>query len=284
MDMATVLEKHGLTLATVLSEDSLKSLVKAHSELLDTLTAETESQQNREKAVRDEIKKNVVLPPGYGEDLRNAIAKAIADEPDLLILFTDLLQEIKQEVMVMRDFHVASVARNNKPEKVKDSDEVQERKAEAEALRDTINSVWGLIGKPEGVIPTKKNKTNEVVLDLPRIPGGNTTGNVGRGAIVRQMRFTLDGQFLPDTVLFYDVLKDYINDMASGQVTDVKSFKALVENTGSEFAPKGYINRWTVELFDKKIEGWVPDESDEQALKDITKSNFFDSNLLDTDE
>lgn len=258
MDIATVLAKYDLSLSDVVSAEGLVSLRNAFSDLLDTLTADTETQQNREKEIRDSLKTTLDV-----SDLRELIARMVEREgEDILVSLVDAVQEIKQDLMVLRDFHVSAIARENKPEKVKDSAEIEARKTEAQTLREAIVSVFSLMGRPTDVdgFPTKKNKEGLVMPDLPRVPIGSATGSVrGRGAKVRQLLFEVDGKKIPAGVLFYDVVKN-LCDLSTGFVIKPSEVKDLVDESGQEFAPEGYKNRWTVQVGDHKVSGWLPED------------------------
>lgn len=264
MDMATVIKKYDLDLSTVLSEEGIKKLSTAFESLVETLKSDSETQQNREKQIRDEIKHEYQdAQTRHLPEIREMIASVLDLNMDLSVILVEELQQLKTDVMIMRDYHVAAIARERKPERVVGDEAKADRKKEAETLRDTINSVWSLMGKPTGLdfLKVKKSdKTGELLLDLPRIPGGNETGNVGRGAVVRQMRFNVDGNDLPAGTLFYDMIQNYINNFAKGAVLKVTDVKEIIENAGFEFAPKGYDNRWTVELNGRTVSGWVPED------------------------
>lgn len=268
MDITTVLDKHGVSLASIASDPngSLASLNKAYSELLDTLTAETETQQNREKGIRDEMAKRFDATAKVAcLDVREMIARIVEREgDDILPSLVESVQEVKQDLMVLRDYHVSDVARKNKPEKVKDSAEIEIRKQEASSLREAIESVFSLAGRPENVegFATKKNSKNEVVPDLPRVPGGNTSGNVGRGAKIRQLNFEIDGDKIPAGTLFYDVVRKYLCDFANGNVVKPTDVKDKIDASGQTFTPEGYDNKWTVEMNGHTLSGWLPVEAE----------------------
>lgn len=267
MDIASVLAKHDLSLATVMSAEGLVNLRSAYSTLLDTLTADSETQQNREKAIKDGMLKEFPVADtdgGIARDIRSLINEIVSEEPDYLPALCEMLQDIKSDLMVMRDYHVASVARDTKPEKVKDTAEIEVRKDEATALRKAIESVWNLLGNPVDIegFPTKKSeKTNEIRPDLPRVPiGASTNGSVrGRGAKVRQMRFEFNGKTLPADILFYDIVKNYVCDFANGFVVKATEVIDLVNEDHETFAPEGYDNRWTVEINGNTLSGWLPE-------------------------
>lgn len=263
MEMTEVLAKYDLDLSNVLSPDGLKKLLTAHSELVESLKSDSETQQNREKEIRDRIKVTTTLPVDTENEIRTFVAEIMAENPDTAILLVDLLQEIKSDVITYRDFHVASIARASKPDKPKGDEARSVRREEANTLRDTINSVWSLMGKPtdvDGLNTKKSEKSGETLLDLPRIPGGNETGNVGRGAVVRQMRFKFNGEDVPTGVLFYDLIQNYLNNFAAGKVYKVTDIKEMIENKGYTFAPKGYDARWKITVDGNTIEGWVPED------------------------
>lgn len=266
MDITTVLDKHGVSLASIASDPngSLASLNKAYSELLDTLTAETETQQNREKAIRDEMAKNVTVSEEAKAEVRKFLASIVDSNEDVLPALVEEVQNMKQDLMVLRDYHVSDVARKNKPEKVKDSAEIEIRKQEASSLREAIESVFSLAGRPENVegFATKKNSKNEVVPDLPRVPGGNTSGNVGRGAKIRQLNFEIDGDKIPAGTLFYDVVRKYLCDFANGNVVKPTDVKDKIDASGQTFTPEGYDNKWTVEMNGHTLSGWLPVEAE----------------------
>lgn len=267
MDITSVLEKHGLDLLAIGQdgEGSLVKLANAYSELLETLTAETETQQAREKEIRDGMLakfKDDAKEAGFSvrEVLFAFINESLDGNEDVLPALVEEMQEIKQDLMVLRDFHVSSVARENKPEKVKDSSEIEIRKQEASALREAIVSVHSLLGRPDNLegFATKKNKENVTVPDLPRVPGGNTTGNVGRGAKIRQMNFEVDGVAIPPGTLFYDVVRRHLCNFADGFVIKPNEVKDLVDDSGQSFTPEGYDNKWTVEVNGTTVSGWLP--------------------------
>lgn len=267
MDIATVLAKYDLSLSDVVSADGLVSLRKAFSDLLDTLSADTETQQNREKEIRDSLKNEWahLSTSQFNTELRTTISTIVERDEDVLVAMVDLMQEIKQDLMILRDFHVSAIARENKPEKVKDSTEVETRKQEAQTLREAIVSVFSLMGRPTDVdgFPTKQNKEGLTMPDLPRVPIGTATGSVrGRGAKVRQLLFEVDDKKIPAGVLFYDVVKD-LCDLSTGFVIKPSEVKDLVDESGQEFAPEGYKNRWTVfgpAVGNHKVSGWLPED------------------------
>lgn len=266
MDMTTVFEKYDVSLADALKPETLVELVKIHADLVSSLSTETETQAKRESETREALlsqtDRNVY---GNIEDhLRQVIADFLTDDPNLSVALVQILQTIKSDTITFRDFHVASVVRDSKPAKVKDEAGIAVRKSEAETLRDGIVSVWNLIGKPEGLIPTKKNKAGDTVLDLPRIPGGNTSGNVGRGAKVRQMRFMVNNEEVPAGELFYDVLQNRVNDFARGEIVRPTDVWELVENSNQDKYPEGFTNAWRVELFDGRVvlHGWLPEDDE----------------------
>lgn len=258
MDIASVLADHGLDLATVMTPEGLGKLVEAYSTLTDTLTADNETQQQRVKAVRDDlVTTHADQANQVAMELRGIIAEQIRVKGEsILPALVEAVQGMKQDLMVLRDFEVESVARNNKPAKVKNSDEIEARKVEAQTLREAIGSVWSLIGKPTEELPTRKNSKNEIVLDLPRIPGGSQTGNVGRGAKIRQMRFEVDGTIIPQDVKYYDLVRSTC-DLAKGVIISTADISGALPD-GQSFSPEGYANRWTVTVQGHTFSGWLP--------------------------
>jgi len=266
MDITTVLDKYNLSLSTVLSEDGLVSLSKAYGDLISTLQSDTDSQADREKIVRDDLLARFKNPEGI-LDVREVLARLVEREgEDVLPALVESLQSVKQDLMVLRDYHVSSIARENKPERVKDESEVEIRKQEASALREAIVSVHALMGHPAldvkdgetSLFKTKKNAENKIVPDLPRVPGGNTTGNVGKGAKIRQMCYEIDGEKIPAGTLFYNVIHRYICDFSKGLVFKPLEVKDLVDKTGQNFTPEGYENKWTIEIGGRIFSGWLP--------------------------
>ena len=263
MDMSAVIEKYGLTLSNVLSDESLHRLIDVYEALVETLKTDEEKAENKTKTVTERIRKSFSDDSlnGISKEIRQGIAELLNIDPDYSILLVDLLQTIKQDVMTFRDFHVASIIRSEKPERVKDDAEASVRKMEAETLRDTINSVWTLMGQPKKGYKIKTvEKTGNQLLDLSRIGGGNSTANVGKGAVVRSLVFRLDGDMMPTGTLFYDVIQNHLNDFANGSVYKVQDVKAMIEEAGFNFAPKGEANRWTIVINGHSFEGWVPED------------------------
>jgi hypothetical protein len=265
MDISTVLAKHNLELSSVLSEDGLVSLSKAYNDLLETLQSDSESQAEREKVVRDSLLTEHKNPQGI-LDVRETLDRIIEREGEnILPALVESLQEVKQDLMILRDFHVSSIARANKPERVKDDSEVEIRKQEASALREAIVSVHSLMGHPvldvkdgeTSLFKTKKNAENKIVPDLPRVPGGNTSGNVGKGAKIRLLNFEVDGEKIPAGTLLYDVVRRYLCDFKTGQVFKATDLKDLVDKTKKSFTPEGYENKWTVTIGGHKVSGWL---------------------------
>lgn len=278
MEMIEILAKYDVDLTNGLSQADLVKLAVAYRAMLATLQTDTETQAAREKATRDElVSGNLDSAESVTAQLRSIISDA-RDEfgDDILPALVETVQKMKQDLFVLRDFHVTETARENKPERVKDDEEAEERKAEAIALRDAIGSLHLLMGRPTLCIrenpddedsavlfeTTNDNKEKVTLPKLPHLPKGNFSGNVGKGAKSKQMLYEVDGARVAPGTLFYNVVRNFLCDFKAGFTVKTSDVTKMIEESGQKMLVDGYDNKWTVTVGEHTLSGWIPTDSE----------------------
>lgn len=232
----------------------VESLVKGHEALLALVKTINESGAtlaDAEKKVRENASRT-----GLGASLSAELRQIIfADETaadmnigDWLYL-ADQLKFLTTDVRNFADYLVTEAARQNRPAVPAD---VTTKKAHADQLKSVLEGLFSYV-HPMGAVPesfpTKKNKDGKIVPDLVRLPNlSANTGNVGRGAKVRSLRFVIDGESVPAGTLFDEICHRHLSD-ANGRVNP----KQVRTDLGDAFW-----QGWTMTLNGHNVECIVP--------------------------
>lgn len=263
-------ERYGLTLD--MSPDNLVKARQAFVELVNSLGKVSEATQNVEKSVRDSLKNvDVSKEVSAGlETIRQGVFDLLQENENVSVWLYEQLAELLSDVKDYRDYEVTKLARGSKPDLPVDFDD---RKKEAETLRDFIVNFFGAVQPMVSVgaielpkqkeFPTKKSKSGDVMPDLPRIPSGPRSGNVGRGAKTRRLRFAWNGEELPSDTLLIDVAMNIVSD-ANFRVTGKDVLQTIRERDAHENNPfDGKIH--SIEFPTGRLALWLPqDEVDSE--------------------
>lgn len=291
-----VLEKYGVTLANALDPASLVKLRTQYVALVGELDKSKESVETEQESLlkvnKETAEKNeeiVYVSSEFAAQVRAILDEILSWNPETSFLLVDVLQSIKNETMLERDYQLGKVKRNSKS-KAEVSSDFEEKKEEASVLADAIRSIFTMVRealpKPkklgeglaisigDGFLPVKKseaeNKKGELMPDLPKLPRtpGDSGGNVGRGAKVRRLRFSwakiVDGvigeaEFLPVGTIVTDVAHDYVSDRKQGIVPGFKDIQELIESTGQKMF--GDVP-WVINFPTGQLTGWLPTEAE----------------------
>lgn len=221
--------EYGLT--TELTTANLLNGISAYRQAVEKLAGSATPAQALESAVRDQILADTVQQ----SEVAQTVAKVREIIFDRLFLFPaesvglfEALADIRSDVKEIRDWHLSRVAKNVRVEipATAGTSDLQEA---ATQLGEYVSNIYAFFASDAGKnfpgfnaeefaqVPTKvSEKTGNVSLKLPRVPGTRkgSGGNVGRGAIYRQMCYFVDGDSVPNGTHLRDVLISYCSDAA----------------------------------------------------------------------
>lgn len=272
--MLDILIKYGIKPEQGLDPQTLIVLRKEYMSRVEVLEAQKKSEEDSGDSLLKQL--SAVVPESskakvdiFQKAVRSALAELL-DDSSTTIPVVEALQELKSEAMSERDFQIAKVRRVMNPSKTEVSTSFVQKKEEAKEIADLIRNLWTLLSSHKDVgtknfrteFPVKDQKedgkpTGQKLPNLPMIPRtpGETTGSVGMGAVTRRLRFSWNGEDLPEGTLFADVAHDYVSDRKSGFIVDPRAISDLVEKTGNKVYQE---NKWTVEFPTGKLTGWLP--------------------------
>jgi hypothetical protein len=262
--MLDILIKYGIKPEQGLDPQTLIVLRKEYMSRVEVLEAQKKSEEDSGDSLLKQL--SAVVPEAskekveaFQKSVRSALAELL-DDSSTTIPVVEALQELKSEAMSERDFQIAKVRRVMNPSKTEVSTSFVQKKDEAKEIAELIRNLWTLLSSHKDVgtkkfreeFPVKDQKedgkpTGQKLPNLPMIPRtpGETTGSVGMGAVTRRLRFSWNGEDLPEGTLFADVAHDYVSDRKSGFIVDPRAISDLVEKTGNKVYQE---NKWTVEF------------------------------------
>ena len=274
---------HGLSLT-----DPAASLIKAKdllAEMVGSVKDSGATLADAEKRVRENSE---VTYRSY--DYISIVRDTLFEDNEALTIgdwlhLADAMKVIAGDVRSFADYLVTEEARKNRPAVPAD---VTEKKAEAAELREFIVNLFGVCKMMNLVpdeFPTKQNKNKELVPDLDRLPNiSSGTGNAGRGAKVRSLRYTIDGVAVPAGVLFDELCFRFLS--SDGTIVRPKNLREVIEGKGDARDAKKFFAGWTVNVNGHKVTGFVPVDGadDEMVNVDDEDVEFEDEEFEDEDE
>jgi len=269
-----LLAEYGIEL-TDLNVGSLVKLRNIYEANIVTLKGESDKNESKDS----ELKKGLLAIVRNDEtvnetvksltsEFRRLIYEAVDNNSDVILPLVEAISEIKTDILNERDFQLAKVKRSIAPKAVVLDEEYAEKYEAAENLASLIRKLYSLLAaqcdpdsKDFPLTPVKKDgkpvkgEYNVVLSRLPKQENGEESAPMGRNAGTRFLKFTWNGEPVPEGTLVNELAHDIVSDFKSGVVVTWKDISDAVKESGSDLFAR---EPWTVTFPTGTLTGYDP--------------------------